>query len=426
MKPVVTIAHGARFSPNTRNIVRANACAPPECSNNDPKIAPNPMIVAMNPKLDAIPLSIIGPMSANDNRPLPPVNSALDPIATTKLEMISAKNACIFHFRISHNNTATAKTSSPIKYGNESVPTPAAEIKGIKRIGNSTITPPFLAHSTTRCNPGVVLPHLAAMVPIVIARLCLIPLALATSCLSAEELVKAKNGSGIFGYKHTPKLPWCDYLVHDPDRPAPPIVTPAPSQTPTPPPADAIILFDGTDLSHWDPGSWKLTDGTLEAHGNKSPRTKQEFGSFQLHLEWMAPANFQGPWHDQGNNGVLIHGLYEIQIFDSHNIKLYPDGQCAAVYAQTPPLVNATLPPGQWQTYQIIFTAPVFKDDELVSPARITMFHNGILVHHHQEIFGATGHMVLPHYNRKISNGPLVLHGHNCPVRFRNIWIRKL
>jgi hypothetical protein len=187
-----------------------------------------------------------------------------------------------------------------------------------------------------------------------------------------------------------------------------------------------IVLFDGKDLSHWQPNSWNLVDGTFEADGNQSPRTKQEFGSFQLHLEWMAPAGFTGPWHDQGNNGVLIHGLYEIQIFDSHQIKLYPDGQAAAIYAQTPPLVNATRPPGQWQSYHLIFTAPVFEKDALVSPARVTLFHNGILVHNHQEVYGATGHLVLPHYNHKISKGPIILLGHNCPVRFRNIWIRSL
>jgi hypothetical protein len=254
----------------------------------------------------------------------------------------------------------------------------------------------------------------------------LIALACHSIPASAEELVKARDGSGVFGYKHTPKLPWCDYLVHDPDRPAPPRIDPGPPPPPVPPPADAIVLFDGADLTHWRPGSWQVIDGTFKAAGTESPRTLADFGSFQLHLEWMAPAGFEGPWHDQGNNGVLIHGLYEIQIFDSYNIKLYPDGQAAAVYAQTPPMVNATRPPGQWQSYHIIFTAPVFEKEKLISPARITMFHNGVLVHLNQEIYGATGHLVLPHYNRPISKGPIILLGHNCPVRFRNIWIRNL
>ena len=254
----------------------------------------------------------------------------------------------------------------------------------------------------------------------------LIALSFFAAKLGAEELVHAKNGSGVFGYKHTPKLPWCDYLVHDPDRPVPPKVNPGPPMAPMPPPADAIVLFDGSDLREWRPNSWKLVEQTMEAAGREHPRTVRDFGSFQLHLEWQAPANFEGPWHDQGNNGVLIHGLYEIQIFDSFNVPLYPDGQAAAIYAQTPPLVNATRPPGEWQSYHILFTAPVFDGDRLVSPPRITMFHNGVLVHHHQEIHGATGHMVLPHFNRKTTRGPIVLMGHNCPVRFRNIWIRNL
>lgn len=239
-----------------------------------------------------------------------------------------------------------------------------------------------------------------------------------------SELVKAKDGSGVYGYKHTPKLPWCEWLVHDPDRPAPPKVVPGKPIVPSPPPEDAVVLFDGDDLSAWTGTDWEVSDGVLTATGKKSPATRQSFGSFQLHLEWKMPKDFSGPWHNQGNNGVLIHGLYEIQIFDSFNEPLYPDGQCAAVYAQTPPLVNVTLPPGEWQSFDIIFTAPVFDGDELRTPAYVTMFHNGVLVHHHQKVYGATGHKVLPHYNRKVSRGPIALAGHSCPVAFRNIWVR--
>ncbi len=249
---------------------------------------------------------------------------------------------------------------------------------------------------------------------------------LATSSLRADDLVFAKDGSGVYGYKNTPKLPWCDFLVHDPDRPAPKRIDPGPVPAPAPVPADAIVLFNGKDMAAWEKNSWKLVDGTMETAGDTSPATKQKFGSFQLHLEWLAPANFQGPWHDKGNNGVLIHGLYEIQIFDSWSEKLYPDGQCAAVYAQTPPLVNVTRPPGNWETFDITFTAPVFEGTKLVKPAYITMYHNGVLVHNHQEVYGATGHKVLPHYRNAVSEGPLMLAGHGCPVRFRNIWIRPL
>jgi hypothetical protein len=183
-------------------------------------------------------------------------------------------------------------------------------------------------------------------------------------------------------------------------------------------------LFGGSDLSQWTETDWEVSDGLLIASGKKSPATKQAFGSFQLHLEWKMPQDFKGPWHDQGNNGVLLHGMYEIQIFDSFQEPLYPDGQCAAVYAQTPPLVNVTLPPGEWQSFDIIFTAPVFDNGELVTPAYVTMFHNGILVHHHQKIYGATRHKALPQYSHKVSKGPVILAGHGCPVAFRNIWIR--
>jgi 3-keto-disaccharide hydrolase len=242
----------------------------------------------------------------------------------------------------------------------------------------------------------------------------------------AADLVYAKDGSGVYGYKDTPVLPWCGYRVHDPDRPAPKRVQAAPApEQPSKPPSDAVVLFDGQDLSQWQPNQCKIVDGCIEA-GPGNLTSKESFGNCQIHLEWMAPAHFQGPWYNQGNNGVMLMGLYEIQIFDSWNEKIYPDGMAAAIYGQTPPLVNASRPPGEWQSYDIIFTAPVFDGDRLVSPARVTMLHNGVLVHLNDEIHGETGHRILPHYTRKISKGPLVLSGHDCPVRFRNIWVRPL
>jgi hypothetical protein len=251
----------------------------------------------------------------------------------------------------------------------------------------------------------------------------LLPLAIVSG--AEPKLIYAKDGSGVFGHKDTPILPWCEYVVHDPDRPAPPRVDPGPALPPAPVPADAIVLFDGKDDSHWQNHSYRLVDGCLEATGNISPRTKESFGSFQLHIEWMAPANYRGPWYNRGNNGVSLHGLYEIQIFDSFNEKWAPDGQCAAIYGQTPPLVNACRPPGEWQSYDIAFIAPALDGNKVVQPARITMFHNGVLVHLNQEIFGATGHLVLPR-PVKVARGPIALAGHDCPVRFRNIWIRNL
>ncbi|MDI6450441.1 3-keto-disaccharide hydrolase [Anaerobaca lacustris] len=238
----------------------------------------------------------------------------------------------------------------------------------------------------------------------------------------AAELVKARDGSGIFGYKDTPILPWCGYHVHDPDRPAPPVVTPGSRGRA---PSDAIVLFDGTDLSKWNASDWKIDDGELIAVSGHL-RTKESFGDCQLHLEWQAPDPPIGDWSDRGNNGVLLMGLYEIQIYDSYETLLYPDGQAAAVYGQTPPLVNACRPPGRWQSYDIIFYAPVFQDGKLERPARITMLHNGLLVHHNQEIYGPTGHRNIPQYRGPVGPGPLGLMSHNNPVRFRNIWIRPL
>lgn len=244
--------------------------------------------------------------------------------------------------------------------------------------------------------------------------------------LQAAELVKARNGSGVYGYKDTPKLPWCEWVVHDADRPAPPKVTPGAGDTGKLPPADATVLFDGADLSKWNNTNWSVKNGSLIADGDKSPSTKEKYGNFQLHLEWKSPKDFDGPWSNQGNNGVMLHGLYEIQIFDSFNEPLYPDGQCASVYGQTPPMVNVSRPPGEWQSFDIVFTAPEFKNGELVSPAYVTVLHNGVLVHHKQKVYGATGHRVLPHYNNKITEGPIRLAGHGCPIEFRNIWIRPM
>jgi hypothetical protein len=240
----------------------------------------------------------------------------------------------------------------------------------------------------------------------------------------ARELIKAKDGSGVYGYKDTPVLPWCGYHVHDPNRPAPPRVDPGPPAAPVPAPGDAIVLFDGADMSPWR-GDWPVADGCIVA-GKGAVATREEFGDLQVHLEWMMPTDFDGPWYNRGNNGVMLMGLYEIQIFDSFNEKIYPDGQAAAIYAQTPPLVNVTRAPGQWQSYDIIFTAPRFKDGKLVSPPRITMLHNKVLVHRNEIVHGATRHLVLPDTTVKKTTGPLVLAGHDCPVRFRNIWVRQL
>lgn len=244
----------------------------------------------------------------------------------------------------------------------------------------------------------------------------------------AADLVQAKDGSGVYGYKDTPVLPWSGYHVHDPDRPAPKRIKPGTSDAatlPTVPPSDAVVLFDGKDLSKWEKSDWKVENGCIVAM-NGSLTSKESFGDCQIHLEWNPPSPEGYPWYNRGNNGVMLMGLYEIQIFDSYTEKLYPDGQAAAIYGQTPPRVNVCRPPGEWQSFDIIFTAPVFEVGKLAKPARVTMFHNGVLVHLEEEIRGETGHRILPEYKTKVSKGPLRLGGHNCPVRFRNIWVRPL
>jgi hypothetical protein len=244
-----------------------------------------------------------------------------------------------------------------------------------------------------------------------------------------HELLQAQDGSGIVGYKDTPIQPWSGYHVHDPDRPAPPKVTP-----PEPSaqdgcgkaPSDAVVLFDGTDLSAWQPTEWEVEQGCLVATQGRMA-SKQEFGDCQLHLEWQVPVEPTESIWNRGNNGVFLLGSIEVQIFDSYTTKIYPDGQAAAIYAQTPPLVNACRPPGQWQTYDIVFTAPRFDDDgQVTAPARITMFHNGVLVHRNQEIYGHTPHLRLASYQGVKAQGPISFGAHHCPVRFRNIWVRPL
>lgn len=250
-----------------------------------------------------------------------------------------------------------------------------------------------------------------------------------TSLAQKHKLVYAKDGSGVCGYKDTPIQPWSGYHVHDPDRPAPPKVTPGDPCNPDGPgaaPSDAVVLFGGKDLSEWQPSDWKVEDGCLVA-ADGGLTTKKDFGDCQLHVEWMVPTEPTKNMMNHGNNGVMLLGLIEVQIFDSYDEKLYPDGQAASIYAQTPPLVNACRRPGQWQTYDIIFIAPRFdKSHKLLAPARLTVLHNGLLVQYNQEVYGNTHHLELGSYDAVPAKGPLVLAGHHCPVHFRNIWIRPL
>ena len=260
----------------------------------------------------------------------------------------------------------------------------------------------------------------------------LLALSVAIVQATRAELIERKTDTGVVvGYKDTPLLPWTGnkYHVHDPDRPVPKYVKPAPaSEQSGKAPSDAIVLFDGKDLSAWQPSSWKVKDGYTEVAGG-SLATKESFGDCQLHIEWMSPEEPGNQMMNRGNSGVLMMGAYEIQVFDSHpvhDVQIYADGQTASIYGQTPPLVNSSRRPGEWQSFDILFTAPVFDGDKLVARPKVTMLHNGVLVHLDQEIMGPMAHRVIRPLKPHAPKLPLVLQGHGCPVRYRNMWIRPL
>ncbi len=192
-------------------------------------------------------------------------------------------------------------------------------------------------------------------------------------------------------------------------------------------PSDAIVLFDGKDLSQWEGGEkWIIKDGAAIAHGG-SIQTKRAFGDCQLHVEWASPEKVEGEGQGRGNSGVYLMSHYEVQILDSYNNKTYFDGQCGALYKQRPPLVNACRKPGEWQTYDIIFTAPRFEaDGKLKTPGYLTVLHNGVLIQNHTEIEGISAWDAPPKYTAHPDKLPIQLQFHGNPVRYRNIWIREL
>lgn len=230
------------------------------------------------------------------------------------------------------------------------------------------------------------------------------------------------------GCAQTPR----EWPIHALDRPQPPVVDPGPFVASTPPPSDAVVLFDGRSLEQWRsndaPARWRILDGAMEVvPGTGTLRTVRAFGDVQLHLEWMAPAPPRDNGQDRGNSGVFFMGRYEVQVLDSYENTTYPDGQAAALYGQHPPLVNASRPPGQWQSYDIVFRAPRFDGSgQVISPARVTVMHNGVLVHDNAVMTGATRHDAPAQYSAHADRLPLTLQDHGAPVRFRNIWIREL
>jgi hypothetical protein len=255
--------------------------------------------------------------------------------------------------------------------------------------------------------------------------------------LDARALQEAKRK---VGFKDTPMLPGGKWHVHDGDRPLPPVITPGTGSTQDEPgkaPSDAIVLFDGKDLSKWHvgkdtPAGWKIEAGAMIGTPSSQPgggtiTSNDEFGDCQIHVEWSAPNPPRGQDQGRGNSGVLIMGRYEIQVLDSYENVTYADGQAAAIYGQYPPLVNASRKPGEWQTYDILFTAPRFTTDgQVESPAYVTVLHNGVVVHNHTALLGPMVYRALAKYTPHGPKGPLSLQDHGNPVRFRNIWVREL
>lgn len=215
-------------------------------------------------------------------------------------------------------------------------------------------------------------------------------------------------------------------------EPQPKIITPGQKYGDAP--SDALVLFDGKNFDNWQATQggdvkWTLKDGAMTVvAGAKEIRTKKEFGDFQLHVEWRSPAevNPAKTGQGRGNSGIFLHGVYEVQVLDNYNNKTYANGQASSVYKQHIPLVNACKKPGEWQAYDIFFTAPRFNaDGRVIHPAYVTVIHNGVITQNHIAIWGPTQYTGLPVY-KALDKGPIALQDHGDAVSFRNIWIREL
>ena len=251
----------------------------------------------------------------------------------------------------------------------------------------------------------------------------LLPIAL-SSCIAGSCLAQPPH----VGYQDTPLLPGGKWHVHDGNRPQPKVID---SGNSSKAPSDATILFNGRGLGQWHgengAAKWVARKSYFEVAPGTGPiTTNGEFGDFQLHIEFCSPNPPRGRDQDCGNSGVFLFGRYEIQVLDNFGNITYPDGQAGAIYGQYPPEVNASRRPGQWQTYDIIFNAPRFDGDRLVTPAYATVIHNGVLVQNHRALLGPTQHRALAHYTPHPLRGPIQLQDHGHPVRYRNVWIREI
>jgi hypothetical protein len=236
-------------------------------------------------------------------------------------------------------------------------------------------------------------------------------------------------GQDDLGFDDTPFLPNSPWRVHDRSRPQPPVLEPG--ETSAQPPSDAIVLFDGKDLSQWEDAKGGvptgLEDGCINVLRSGDLFTKQKFGDCQLHVEWATPSQVDTKLRSWwGNSGVFFLAKYELQVTESRETRHKADGLPAAIYGQTPPLVNAARKPGQWQTYDVVFTAPRFDGDKLLEPACFTVFWNGVLAQYRTACMGTTRYKTVPKYDCHDVVGPIKLQQHGSAVRFRNIWVRPL
>ena len=256
----------------------------------------------------------------------------------------------------------------------------------------------------------------------------------AALALTSVGYAAGSTGEPFYGDPPNDHHPWA---IHDQNRPQPKLVTPGTFSTPEQPgkpPSDAIILFDGKDLSHWEadkPGNvetqWVIKDGVMECTtGSGYVRTKDQIGDCQLHVEWAAPKEAKGDSQGRGNSGIFLEGAVEIQVLDNYNNETYADGFAAAVYGVNPPAANPLHAPGQWQVVDIVYRRPIYKDGKCLDPGYITVFINGVLVQDHTQLEGSTGHKKRTKPGAFPDKGPLKLQDHGNPVRYRNIWYREL
>jgi hypothetical protein len=235
------------------------------------------------------------------------------------------------------------------------------------------------------------------------------------------------------GYRDTPMLPDGKWKVHDADRPHPEVVTPG--AEPGAAPSDAIVLFDGTSLDAWQPQAtpWPIAGGAMtstpraQGEGENALVSKESFGDVQLHLEFRSPNPPEGDSQNRGNSGIWFMERYEIQVLDGYQNPTYADGTVGSIYGWKPPLVNPSRPPGEWQSYDIVFERPHFgPDGELLRPAYFTVFLNGVLVQNRQAALGTIAWRKVARYEPHGDAAPIRLQDHNSPVSFRNIWVRRL